>query len=1037
MALKLSKRISDTAWGDVDKTALGNKLAAAYAAGDVTKAQIRIVYLYVPDDAFGTDADGQPTFAYTKAKMPIAEVTGSEIVINRNGVHAAAGAHGVQGADLPSAAMTAAKRRLRGLYRKLKETAPDALKESIETIDRGKALDEAVEGSAEYRLDRIRDAFNSAFKMESPYGGDTYCPYLIYDTFVDAVIVKAWGKQNGEDGLEPDEFFKVGYTGDEASGYTFDPYEQWQVVELTYQPQTQPSPQAMAEGNTPKKNGRKRFDEVVQGQVELVESVEGDKPDGPWRIKAIGNTADVINGNNRRYPAKILRQAVADLQTHLNESAGQGYLRGKQPTGESDHPSTKGTRLPLLSETVINWDRVSFDGEHISVEGNLLGTAQGKDIRAQWLGGLRFGLSERGYGDSITRTEKDQTFEEVTELTITGFDLTLPGEQSDTDSGVTFVESRQDNQPAQENEEMDLEKLKAMLREHPELFEGLVSGKTLDERLEALNKMHADQLKTLDESIRKALGLSATDDIGAALTEAAAARKELAESKRRAAINTAIDEATKDLPYGKDLNALFVESIRSANPQDAAAVKSLVESKRREYDTIASQNKLFGMGFRGGVQSTAPVLESELGIPEYARGMHEITERMVRSGFAKRYDWNKPVTRNEEFAVQMLERFDAVYGRKLRAEAKLLEEAEQTTDLSLPYSVSRAIVAQVVPQLVAVSVFDVGTIDQSPFYVFYESYSGETGSTATVTDEAVTADLNVWVSLANQRLTPGTVVVTSSPAGTTYDENTDYVIDYANGRLMALATITDGQALLVDYGYTAIRKGEMATIERGKGTLSYKSLEAKADRLADQVSQEAIVFGRSQIGWDAVGRTMNMLINEIRRKIDQGIFYLALSAALSVANNSGGTWNSQGNPADYDDLVRKIGIAKVKVVNRYYDPNQMRIVMSTSMSDTAGNWEGFTAAGQRPDSDLKATGFVGRLKGQPVFESTEFPDSHVLSAHRELVAHRVYLPLHIEGPYKSRDASTGKLIAADEYYAEEFNATDAPVPNKGAYVVVS
>jgi hypothetical protein len=43
------------------------------------------------------------------------------------------------------------------------------------------------------------------------------------------------------------------------------------------------------------------------------------------------------------------------------------------------------------------------------------------------------------------------------------------------------------------------------------------------------------------------------------------------------------------------------------------------------------------------------------------------------------------------------------------------------------------------------------------------------------------------------------------------------------------------------------------------------------------------------------------------------------------------------------------------------------------------------------------------------------------------------------GPFPTYDVSnsTSKLIAADQYYAEEFNATESPVPQKGAYVKIA
>jgi hypothetical protein len=80
---------------------------------------------------------------------------------------------------------------------------------------------------------------------------------------------------------------------------------------------------------------------------------------------------------------------------------------------------------------------------------------------------------------------------------------------------------------------------------------------------------------------------------------------------------------------------------------------------------------------------------------------------------------------------------------------------------------------------------------------------------------------------------------------------------------------------------------------------------------------------------------------------------------------------------------------------------------------------------------------VGRLKGLDVYETTEFPDSKVLVCNRELVMHRVYQAMMIKGPFPSYDATTAELIAAEQYYAEEYNLTEAPVPEKGAYVTIA
>lgn len=846
-------------------------------------------------------------------------------------------------------------------------------------INRGKPLEELVKGSLDYTMAMIRDAFRKQFP--SSESG----PYIwIEEIFADHLIA------HGE-GQKVDEYYYVGYQRQDGE-YVFTPQSEWRVVELTYQPAG--IEESASQGS---KKKEKRFVESV-GKVELLEAVEGQ----PRKLKAIGITAGVVNGNGRLYPAAVLEAAVQDLQSHLHESAGQGRLM--LLLGEAEHPSSKSGR-PNLLETVVKWDSISFDGNQTALEGHILETSKGRDILALMEGGVLPGISQRGYGQSKIVKQGGQQVEEITALKITGYDLVI--EPSDPNAAVTLLESK-----SIVEETMDPEEILKIIREHPELFRGLIA--------EDVKKLSDEQAQLLESKIRQSLGIDESTDLAKALTEAVDAKKQLDSQTAQKAVEEAIGEQTKSLPYGK-LNESFVQAVRDAKPATPEVVKALVESKRKEYDKIVSDAKLAGMGFRpqGGV------IEIPANQPGHIRGSLELLEHMERRGMYRRPAADLV---NNNFANQMLERFDEVFKRQLAEEGRAFEEAETTADLNLPYSVSRAIIAAAMPTLVASSVFDFATIDTSPTRLYFEQYTGETGSTGTITDEDVTADLNDYVALANKRLIPGTVVVTNAGATVTYTEGSDYVVDYANGRLMALATITNGQALKVDYQYNAIRKGEMAAIERGEVQLSFKTIEAVADRLATQISREAIVFSRSQIGFDAVARTLAALTREIAQKIDKGIFYLALASVLQVSNNSGGTWDRSSDTLLA--LIEKIGLAKVKVANRYYQPTS--IVLSLTNSDKVANWDGFTAAGSRPDSTLNANGYVGRVKGLGVFETTEFSDDYILVVNRELVMHRVYIPMLLRGPFPSY--SDGKLVAADQYYAEEFNLSDSPVVQKGSYV---
>lgn len=757
-----------------------------------------------------------------------------------------------------------------------------------------------------------------------------------------------------------------------------------------------------------------RFAETIKQPLTLLESVDDTR-----RVRATGITADVVNGNQRRYPRAVLAEAVQRLNSKLNESAGQGRLIA---TGEAEHPSQK-TGRPNLTETVVKWEAASLDAAgKVLLEGAILPTAKGKDISVLVEHGVPVGVSMRGYGSSVMVEETKQSIQQVTQLTITGFDLVA--EPSDPNGWITesATDAKADEitESGEGEEAMKLDDILKALRENPELLEGITKQLGLAEQ----------------KVIAEALGVSDIKDAKAALEEGKKAQAALAQRQLEESIAAAIAEATKELPYG-DLNPSFVEAVRNAAPATVDAVKPLVEAKRKEWDGIFAANKLGAMGKKGSkapiIEHVGDAFEEGTGWPAYAKASWELAESIRRGTGRMAPNLTKPKTVNEVFAQRYLEKFDKVYGRMLKEEAQLFTEAEATSDLNLPYSVSRAIVAEAFPSLVATGIFDVDTTDQAPTRVYYEATTGESGYSGTVTDEDVTADTGAWVAMANNRLTPGTVVVTNSAGSTTYTEGTDYVIDYEVGNIMALAagSISDSQALKVDYGYTAIRKGENVAIERAKTSLTYVTLEIEADRLATEITREAVVFSRSQLGWDATSRTLANLTREIRRKIDQGLIYKALAAALQVASNSGGTWTAASDPVT--ELVEKIGVAGVKVANRYYDPTF--ILASRTNGDKISNWDGFTNAGMRADSDLMANGYVGRLKGIPTFESTEMSDAYIVVGNREVVAHRIFNPLQLRGPYPSY--SSNKLVAADQYYAEEFNGSIVPIAQKASYVKIA
>ena len=743
------------------------------------------------------------------------------------------------------------------------------------------------------------------------------------------------------------------------------------------------------------------FTETVEQQLTVL--VEASSKGGGRKVKATGITADVVNGNRRRYPRAVLAQAVARLNERLHESNGQGRLIA---TGEAEHPTDKKTGRPNLLETVIKWEAASLAGSgQVLLEGVILPTSKGQDISILVDHGVPVGVSMRGFGEFDLITESGQSIQQVTDLTIKGFDLVA--EPSDPNGQIN--ESKQEKK-------MNLEEILKLLKEQPAMLKSIMESLGLADRTALLEALGGDDLAKIKTT----------------LDEGRKAGEELAERKRQEAVTAAITEACKDLPYG-DLNAEFVEAVKAAKVTDVAAVKPLVESKRKEWDGILSVAKLQSMGKASNIKVLGPVFERETGQPEFARVAYQLNESLVKAGEGhRRGDLAKGESPAEIFAARALVRFDALHQSKLVQEARMFEEAEQTSDLNLPYSVARMLIEQAYPELVAANVYDFGTTDISPARIYYETYAGESGSAPTVTDEVVAADHDTWVSMANKRLRPGSVVVTNSGASTTYVDGTDYVIDYENGSIYCFSggAITDAQSLKVDYVYDAFRKGEMVAIQRAKNTLTSTTLEMAADRLAMQISREAIVFSRSQMGYDAVTRTLGNLARLVRRKIDKDILYKGLSRSLIQASNSGGTWTAASDAVSL--FVQYLGVAKTKVYNRNYVPTA--IVMSQTNADRLSNWDGFKTDGF-PNAMLNAAGFAGSVKGLPVFGSTEYPDTRAQVVNRELVMHRVFQPMQIFGPFPSYD-SNGNLIGADQYYAEEFNGSIVPVNEKTSHVVI-
>jgi hypothetical protein len=867
-------------------------------------------------------------------------------------------------------------------------------------IGKGKAIEELVKGSLEYTRREISDAFGVQFPWDAGTNN-----YDIVDTFADYVIAQSYGDIN----LASDEYYKISYikSGD---AYVFAPRDQWEVVELTYQPQTM-----MTESK--KKSGH-RFEEAVRpAQVQLLEAQDPAKGTRRIRINDLV-VANKINGNKRLYSSDVVEAMVADWQSHLHESAGQGRL--KILTGEVEHPTDKGKKHAEYLETVVRWDTLDWNGERLNIEGDLILTSKGKDVAILMEAGVNPGGSIRCIGESKVEKVGGEKIEKVLWVSMNGADLV--GDPSFKNSAEL-----QESTNHQGDEDMNIEELIKFLKEHPDVLKGLTEAH--------IREMGESQLKSLEESLRAKLGIGKDADIAKVLDESMSKAKQFDEMQVKSAVETAITEACKELPFGDKLNKLFIEALKTSGAKTADEVKVIAESKRKEYGAMAAEFKLSSMGFGdkgSGVYVIGDVLESETGVPEFARASFEIKESIRKHDNRPMKDLRKNESPAALWTLKLLARFDVENRQSLLQEARMFNEAEAASDLNLPYNYSRAMIMEAFPTLVAANIFDMGVMNVPDERIYFERFVGETGFEVDITNEVVTGGAEgTWYAMTHNRVVPGTAVVTSNPAGTTYDEGDDFIIDYELGKIKFLTPGDIGaNDVLVTYTYRAIRLGEDVEIERAKMQLDYQLVTAAADRVSDYITDEAIRFSRATLGWDAVARTMANMVQQIRLDIDRGLIEKALGPALGVASNSGGTWTVATDP--WSLLAEYIGYAKVKVGKRYYKPTF--VLSSETNADLMSNWDGFTRQGF-PNALLDAEGFVGGVKGLPWFKTTEMRDSWILVGNRQQVSHRVFNPMLIKGPFQTFGANR-KLVAAEQYYAEEYNASICPIPEKAAVVKV-
>lgn len=743
------------------------------------------------------------------------------------------------------------------------------------------------------------------------------------------------------------------------------------------------------------------------------------------KIRAVGSTAGAINRNNRLYTIEATKMAVNDWKMKMKDSSGQGRLvQSPSLLGEVEHPDDKGNYRPLLNEVAIKWTAIDFNetNNQVELEGNILNNPCGNQLVTLIENGIPIGISHRAEGIYFETPEGLQV---VTSFSIKGYDAVL--EPADSNASITDLLESFDKK------KMTKDKIVALIKQYPALFANIdVTSITTEQEANMIEKV-----------MREAVKIGENTDLEAQL-------KKLSE-----------------------VDALKLElDIKSDSISDSALTDTIKDKKFKTFDEYTAFKTVFVEANEAAkakerlkmtnIQVGKPVIERDLGIPEYASGSVKFREALMAKGDSafKSMKHASELTGNvADVTKKLLNAYDKKNQRFLAAETASLNEAEQTSDLALPYTVVRNVIAEWFPKSVAATIFEVGVTNNSVARFFLSTYTPETGYLVAVAATAFTGFATTFVPAAigaskdlpflaanvvvPRNILPGSVVFSAGGV-----EGTDYQIDYYNGTVKTL-TVTfaslPGTTTLA-YSYKSIRKGELSSISTSKMALSTIDMTTRASRLGVKFSDESVRFANSDVGYDVVAMGIKNIADDMARQLDQQMFYMALTSALGIASNS--TIYSKAIAIDNvaAGLTYAAGQARLKLENRFYPTDQSAFVVSTDIAEAMSQANMMSQLNVRLDTTLNG-GVVGEWKGMRTYKTTEFGKLAVgniaanpewaMVVNKELVQYKVFENIALNGPAPIYEAATANLLSGKQYFMEMYDAMACLVPNKGSVIKIT
>jgi len=130
----------------------------------------------------------------------------------------------------------------------------------------------------------------------------------------------------------------------------------------------------------------------------LTEREKREVMEGAMYLSGRLQSADVKNGNGRKYPEKVLRR---EMENYMN------VVRDNRATGELDHPDDSVINLKNVSHMITD---IWWKGKDVMGKIKVLNTPSGRILKDLVNAGVKIGISSRGLG-----SVKEQMGESIVE----------------------------------------------------------------------------------------------------------------------------------------------------------------------------------------------------------------------------------------------------------------------------------------------------------------------------------------------------------------------------------------------------------------------------------------------------------------------------------------------------------------------------------------------------------------------------------------------------------------------------------------------